>query len=231
MKLLALDTSTLTAGVAAGEDGRVLAERRRVVTTHSEALLALVDEVLAEAGLAVRDLDGVVCGAGPGSFTGLRIGLATAKGLCFAVGKPLALVSSLAALAARAPAGRPVCAVLDAHKGEVYAGVFTVEAGRPRPLGEEQVLPPGRLAAQLEPLAAGGGLVLVGDGVQKYPELLLPGATRLDDEGGPRPGDLLRLGFERLARGEHDPLETAGPRYIRPSEAELVKQSASKSNT
>src|SRR5678815_4486507 len=120
MKILALDTSTLTAGVAAWEEGRVLAERRSRVTTHSDALLAMIDEVLREAGWTPQTADGVACTAGPGSFTGLRIGLATAKGLCFAAGKPLLCIPSLEALAARAPDGR-IAAVMDAHKQEVYA--------------------------------------------------------------------------------------------------------------
>src|ERR1700761_5339320 len=105
MIVLALDTATLASAVALWRDGQLLAERRRLVTTHSESLLAMIDESLAEAGLRPPQLDGIVCGAGPGSFTGLPIGLATAKGLCLALDKPLVLVSTLAALAARAPAG------------------------------------------------------------------------------------------------------------------------------
>jgi tRNA threonylcarbamoyladenosine biosynthesis protein TsaB len=221
MKLLALDTSTLVAGVAVSVDER-LVERRTTVTTHSEALLGLIDEALRAAGVGPADLDGVVCGAGPGSFTGLRIGLATAKGLCFALGRPLVLVSSLAALAARAPDGR-VCATLDAHKAEVYAGVYRVAAGVPTAEGDEQVLPPTTLAAALARLAVEEPLIVVGEGARRYPELLVAGARLLDDDGAPRPAELVRLGALRLARGEADDLATSGPRYIRPSEAELVK--------
>jgi tRNA threonylcarbamoyladenosine biosynthesis protein TsaB len=215
--ILALDTATLMAGVAVfrADDGRVLAERRRVVTTHSEALLQLVDEALREAAVEPRALDAIVCGAGPGSFTGLRIGLATAKGLCFALGRPLVMVSSLEALAARAPDGR-ACAVIDAHKGEVYAGLFAVERGVPRALGEERVLAPAALADELR----SGGLVLVGDGVLRYRELF---AAPLDEDGAPRPADVARLGALRLAAGERSDLALAAPKYIRPSEAERMK--------
>src|SRR4051812_6985793 len=101
--LLAIDTSTLTASAAVLDGGRIVVERHAAATQTSEALLPLVDEVLREAGLAPTQLDALACGAGPGSFTGLRIGLATAKGLCFALGKPLLAVSSLAALALEAP--------------------------------------------------------------------------------------------------------------------------------
>ena len=111
----------------------------------------MIDEACARGGRAApRDVDVVACGAGPGSFTGLRIGLATAKGLCFALDRPLVMVSSLAALAARAPDGR-VCATLDAFKGEVYAGIFTVAGGVPildsQGSGAEAVLPPATLRA------------------------------------------------------------------------------------
>lgn len=225
MKLLAIETATRMAGVAAWADGRVLAERRQTVTTHSEQLMVMVDEALREAGWAARDLDALVCGAGPGSFTGLRIGLATAKGLSFALGRPLALVSSLETLAARVPDGR-VGAVLDAYKGEVYAGLYDVTAGVPRALVEEQAWPPARLA---EELAKHAPIVLVGDGAIRYPSLvaLLSGGARLyDEDGAPRPGDLARLGALRLAEGADDRL--AGPRYLRPSEAELFKEKKNK---
>ena len=219
MTLLAIDTATLQSGVALWREGRVLAERRRLVTTHSDVLLAMIDEAFAEARLAPSALEAIVCGAGPGSFTGLRIGLATAKGLCFALGKPLVMVSSLAALAARAPDGR-VCATLDAFKSEVYAGLFTVAGGLPVVDDREVVLSPARLVAWLQQAPAAW---VVGSGVAKYPELAAAGARLLDEEAGPRPADVARLGAARAAVGHFDDLATAAPAYIRPSEAELVK--------
>jgi tRNA threonylcarbamoyladenosine biosynthesis protein TsaB len=182
----------------------------------------MIDEALREAELQARDLSAVACGAGPGSFTGLRIGLATAKGLCFALGKPLVLVSSLQALAARAPEGARVCATLDAFKNEVYAAVFVVRGGLPQREGDEQVLPPARLLPRLRDLPA--PLYLVGSGTQRYPELLLPGSQMLDEEAGPRARDVARLAAARLLRGETDDLQAAAPTYIRPSEAELMRE-------
>ncbi|HEX9103702.1 MAG TPA: tRNA (adenosine(37)-N6)-threonylcarbamoyltransferase complex dimerization subunit type 1 TsaB [Polyangia bacterium] len=213
--MLALDTATLHAGAALWRDGALVAERRRVVTTHSEALLQMIDELFVEASVAPADVDAIACGAGPGSFTGLRIGLSTAKGLCFALGKPLVMVSSLAALAARAPDGR-VCATLDAFKGEVYAGLFDVRGGVPVRDGDEAALPPAKLLLQLD-----GVDYVVGSGAQKYRELA---ARLLDEEAGPRPADVARLAALRAARGDYDDLASAAPAYIRPSEAELVKQ-------
>jgi len=218
MRLLAIDTSTQQAGAAVLDGPRELACARRRVTTHSEGLLQLIDETLRAAGLTVRDLDGVVCAAGPGSFTGLRIGLSTAKGLCWATAKPLALVSTLQAIAARAPEGSCVCAVLDAYKGEVYAGRFLIEGGVPRPICDEVAIAPAALAAELR---AQGPMLLVGEGVLRWRELLVEGTTLLDEDGAPHPGDLGRLGARRLAAGEAADLAAAGPSYIRASEAEL----------
>ena len=200
MIVLAVDTATLQAGVAVWRDGRVLAERRQLVTTHSEALLAMIVESFAEAAVVPVDVDVVACGAGPGSFTGLRIGLATVKGLCFALGKPLVMVSSLAALAARAPDGR-VLAVLDALKGEVYAGLFDVTGGVPAPappFPTEAVLPPARLLERLDGAVPAVASV-VGSGALKYRELVGAGARLLDEEAGPRPADVARLGAARAA--------------------------------
>jgi tRNA threonylcarbamoyladenosine biosynthesis protein TsaB len=226
MKILALDTSTLTAQVAVWDE-RVLAERARPVSTHSETLLSLVDECLREAGLRASDLDAIACGAGPGSFTGLRIGLASAKGLCFALSRPLLLVSSLEALAARAPDGL-VCATLDAYKQEVYAALFRV-AGGCAAVDEkgERVLPPATLAAELSERAAGEPIAIVGSGVRRYRELLVPGVRLLDDEEGPRASDVARLAAQKIYRGETDDLARSAPRYIRPSEAELAKLKSS----
>ena len=220
MIVLALDTATTTSAVALWRDGRVVAERRRLVTAHSDSLLVMIDESFAEAGLMPRQLDGVACGAGPGSFTGLRIGLATAKGLCFALDKPLAMVSTLAAIAARAPDGR-VLAVIDALKGEVYAGLFDVVGGQPERAGDEGVIAPERLLAQLGDWQPA---VVVGSGALKYPQLVVPGARLLDSDAGPYPADLARLGAARFLAGLADDLATATPAYLRPSEAELVKQ-------
>jgi tRNA threonylcarbamoyladenosine biosynthesis protein TsaB len=156
----------------------------------------------------------VACVSGPGSFTGLRIGLATAKGLCFAAHKPLVCVPTLQALAARAPDGR-VCAVLDAHKQEVYAAIYSVAAGVPTLVEGEWVLPPADLRSRLD-----GEIPVVGDGALRYPEI--PG-RRLDEDGAARPSDVARLAALRLERGDADDLPSSGPHYVRASEAEIAR--------
>jgi tRNA threonylcarbamoyladenosine biosynthesis protein TsaB len=221
MLLLALDTATLVASVAVARDGAILAAGDAHADTHSEKLLPLIDALLRQAGATPAALDAIACGAGPGSFTGLRIGLATAKGLGFALGKPLVMVSSLAALAAGgASAGAPILAVLDAKKREVYAGAFEPDL---TPIGPEVVLPPARLAEHARAVAAGRDLVVVGDGAAAYPEAaaacgrVLDAARRTPDARA-----IALLAARRLAAGSVDDLAVAAPSYIRASEAEIA---------
>lgn len=138
--ILAFDTATPTARVAvASPHGDCLALRERTAARHSANLLALCDEVLRQAGIRVADVGAIVCGAGPGSFTGLRVGLAVAKGLALPTGLPLVLVSSLDALAcdlAQASAARRLLPCIDAGKGQIYARMYAATDGLPQPLGD-----------------------------------------------------------------------------------------------
>ncbi len=195
MKILAVDTATLTASVAVLVDGVIVASAQTRASTHSESLLPLVDEMLTRAGVAIGELDAIACGAGPGSFTGLRIGLATAKGLAFALGKPLVLASSLAALAARVnDEGVTVLAVLDARKREVYAGLYQIVEGLPRALSPEVVLAPGKVIDHL----AGRQAVVVGDAPLAYPDAAAAWGTWREDLGTtPDAGCVARLALRR----------------------------------
>jgi tRNA threonylcarbamoyladenosine biosynthesis protein TsaB len=205
------------------EAGELVARRDARVTTHSEMLLALVREVLDEARLQPAALGAIACGAGPGSFTGLRIGLATAKGLCLALERPLVMVSSLQALALRAPPGTLAVPAIDAFKGEVYAGFYQRVAESSAPLraaADEAVLSPERLASILVERARGDRVRLVGDVLARWPQLAVS-SVDASDQGPPDALELGRLAALRRARGEHDDLAAAVPSYIRPSEAEL----------
>jgi tRNA threonylcarbamoyladenosine biosynthesis protein TsaB len=215
-RLLCLDTSTATARIALVDGaGTVLAQAQATGDRHSVHVLPLVDQVLRAAGLAPGDLDAIACGAGPGSFTGLRVGLAMAKGLALATGKPLLLVSSLDALAldiaaAGSAAGPATTAVpcIDAGKGEVYA--------RLTPGAEPWRLAPIALA---ERLTAHPDAVLAGNGAERHAAVfdgaLTGGARRLPIEG-PTARSIGLLALPRLARGEADDLEKAVPVYGRP---------------
>ena len=223
MIVLGLDTATWTAAVGVVRDQVVLAEDVEPASrSHVASLPALVERVLARAGLAIGDVEGLAISIGPGSFTGLRIGLGLAKGLAFAGGVPLAAVSTLEALAAVSGAapGETVCAALDARKREVYGALFRVdEDGSLRRLGPDVALAPEALVARLPP-----GAVLVGDASAAYPDLLGPGlVVRPFATHHPRGGVVARLGARLLAAGEAVDVGTVEPVYVRPSEAELAR--------
>jgi len=170
MRILAADTTTAINTVAVCEDGRVLAETVSACgRAHAERLLATVDWVLAEAGIGLGDLDGLAISIGPGSFTGLRVGAATWKGLALAQGLPLVPVPTLDAMT-RLGAFRDVevCPLLDARMGEVFGAVYRFEGAARTKLTEDRVCP---VEAILE--ASSDGAVFLGDGATAYRDRIL----------------------------------------------------------
>jgi tRNA threonylcarbamoyladenosine biosynthesis protein TsaB len=221
--ILAFDTSTPCARVAVlSPEGDCLATAEKVAARHSSNLLRLCDEVLCATGTTVAGLAALACGAGPGSFTGLRVGLAVAKGLALADRIPLVLVSSLDALAedlARSEGESFVLPCIDAGKGQVYGRLYRVAGGAPEPIGpDELVLLPEDLCRLVQEQAAGGAVAAGGNGVDRYQEIfraqLGVKAVRFQ-VAGPSALAVGRLARARLARGEHDDLETSVPRYGR----------------
>jgi tRNA threonylcarbamoyladenosine biosynthesis protein TsaB len=210
VNVLGIDSSTAVISVALLRDGVLASERSQAIEHDRTGLLSLVDAVVAEAGLAPSDLDAVAVGAGPGSFTGLRIGMATAKGIAFAVGRPLWAVSSLAALAHAALGAddaEPIAAVLDARRGEVYAGVYRRAGAGVSLVGDERVFAPSNVAAL--------GSRFTGDAAAPYPELAaLPGTWGATPTGR-------AVAELALAGTRADILVGGAPTYIRPSEAEV----------
>jgi tRNA threonylcarbamoyladenosine biosynthesis protein TsaB len=223
--ILAIDTSSLTGSVALCRGATLLAESLlHLRSTHSERLLVQIEQVLAMTGVSVEQLDLLAVVHGPGSFTGLRVGLATAKGLATAAGIPVVGFSTLEVLAMNLPlCPYPVCAFLDARKQEVYSGLFDCREGFPVAVGEEAVLPPADLLQRLE-----GDVALVGDAVPLYRSLIeqqlgtrakLPPAVAHQ----PRASAVAALAARRYAAGELPTTEALTPRYIRPSDADLPK--------
>jgi tRNA threonylcarbamoyladenosine biosynthesis protein TsaB len=217
--VLGIETATAVCGAAVSRDGAVLAEAQiSAPQAHSERLLALVGEVLAAAGIAVGGLDGIACSIGPGSFTGLRIGLSVAKGLAYAADLPLAAVSTLEALAARAVGdgraadGDTVLAAIDARRDEVYAASFLVSGGvltlRSAPAAHT-------VSALAATFGAGARIVLAGDGGAKLrraaPFLELPPA------GGETcaPGPVALIGERMLRAGVRADLASVEPAYVK----------------
>jgi tRNA threonylcarbamoyladenosine biosynthesis protein TsaB len=230
MRLLAVETSTLTGAVALLDAGSVVAESRvSVAVTHGERLMAAIDGVLRAGRRDLADVDAFAVALGPGSFTGLRIGVSTVKGLAFATGKPAVGVPTLDALAWRLPfCAYPVCPVLDAKKNEVYAALFRTREGALELLEAPRAVAPATLAEELR-AGTEGPLVFVGDAVATF-------ATIWTGILGPRarlaPADLRlpsavtvgELGGWALDRGEAGDPASLVPLYVRPSEAELARE-------
>jgi tRNA threonylcarbamoyladenosine biosynthesis protein TsaB len=196
--------------------------------SRSDDLIALIDRVLGEAGVELARLAAVAIGAGPGSFTGLRIGMATAKGLCFAAGVPLWSVSSLGALALDAAAVEPLADTLvvpafDARRGEVCAGFFRVEGDRVDAMGAERIMVPAELAAVVAELLREARLsraVLIGDALESHGVALAGvGEPLARARITPTARSVARLA---LAGSRVDVVQTGTPVYIRPSAAEVA---------
>ena len=227
--ILALETATGCGSVSLSRGGlagfRLLAECTiQQEITHSRRLLGSVAWVLQAAAVAWQDLDAVAVSYGPGSFTGLRIGMAAAKAIGMATGKPLLGVPTLDAMAlACPPAPGLVCCLLDARKQEVYAAFYRLgESGLPEPVSRPAVLPPARLLDSVrEPV------LLVGPGAMVYRELWAgrEGVTLLPDYlAQPKAQHIGLLAAHLLAAGSTlDPV-TAAPLYVRASEAEINLQ-------
>lgn len=213
MKLLALDTATEVCAVALWIDGQVL-ERNEIGGKHAERLLPMVDALLAEAGLALKQLDCIAFGRGPGSFTGLRIGAGVTQGLAFGADLPVIPISSLAALAQGVDAQR-VLAAFDARMQQVYWGAYQRGTdGLVSPLLPETVVDP--VAA---PLPAGQGWIIAGSGWDVYKNILQPrlsaaGASGLT-EIIPQARHVAALALSRFKAGDVVAPELAVPVYIR----------------
>ncbi len=190
MLILAFDTATTVATSALVRDGTVLGERR----SQARSVLADAELLLAEAGLAPRDLDALVTGTGPGSFTGVRMGLATARGLALGLGVPVAGVSTLAALEAGAPGAVPV---IDGGRGEVFALV----EGEPRALRPEELDARGR--------------TLVGGGAVRYREIFAGAEIPPDDDDRHVP----QARFHAELAADFGDAEAIEPLYLRAPDA------------
>ena len=221
MLILALETSTELGSCALWRDGVVSERICPAGKSHSETLLPLVRDLLAEAGLKVGQLDAIAFGVGPGAFTGLRVACGAAQGLAVATSRPLIPVTSLETLAVLAGADR-VLALLDARMGEVYSGCYQLIDGAYVLRGEIRVSAPDAVAFPVEP-----GWLACGNAIAAYPLL----AERLSMAGVPARADIVptaavvaRLAAQRAARGEGIDAALAAPLYVRDKVAKTVAE-------
>lgn len=215
---VALETATTQGSVAVGRDDRVVAEVAiGVQRRHAETLLPALEAALTLAGMRRESIEAVVVGGGPGSFTGVRVAGATAKGLAAGLGVPLVAYSSLLALAAGVPVDGPVCALFDARRGEVYGGCWRVGSG-----GVEELLAPrvGAVESVVAALAEVASPLFVGDGAVRYRDRLEAlGARVATTPAQPRASTLLWLAHHHGSEGEEADASWE-PRYVRASSAE-----------
>jgi len=222
LKLLALDTSTEACSVALQIGAEILSLDEVCPQQHSKRVLPMVQQLLSQAGIALKDLDGIVFGRGPGSFTGVRIGVGVAQGLAFGAGVPLYGVSTLAAMAQAAKRlyhADKVVAAIDARMAEVYLGCYQLDAaGLMQLTGEEIARKPAELVAADVPAGFGAAKVFgVGTGFQTYPDALTAWQQVhiCPQILYPSAQDMLVLSQVALTKGLFVVPELAEPTYVR----------------
>lgn len=230
MRVLAIDTSTLLGGVAIVDElsGMVIEVRLNVKSTYSERLMTTIDYALKQSGYTISDMDFFAVATGPGSFTGLRIGLSTVKGFSYATRKPIVSVPTLEALAQNFPLCRyPVCTMLDARKKEVYVALFEwKDEGLVRLISEMSV----KVNKALETMNEHDKVVFTGDGVILYKNEIVSfmgekAVFASPEKMVPSPANVACIGLQKALRGEFSEPVNLVPFYIRRSEAEIKAKS------
>ena len=232
MKILALDSSGLVASVAVMEDDNLIAEyTMNHKKTHSQTLVPMMDEVRSMVELDLSTIDAIAVAAGPGSFTGLRLGSATAKGLGLALNKPIIPVPTVDALAFNLYAsGSVICPLMDARRNQVYTGIYAFESGNMK------VLEP-QMAVDIEVIAEklcryGRNVVFLGDGVPVFRQKLESGLLEQLTAAGnqfafapahvnkQRAGAVGTLALQYIREGRTETADEHQPEYLRMAQAE-----------
>jgi tRNA threonylcarbamoyladenosine biosynthesis protein TsaB len=245
MKILAIETSTMLGGIAITDtlSGLIVEVRLNVKSTHSERLMTEIDHALRQAGLKVSDIDVFAVSTGPGSFTGLRIGLSTVKGFSYITGKPIVSVPTLHALAWNFPCCRyPVCTMLDARKKEVYAALFRWDNEDFIRVIDDMSIKVDRLLGRinennppLPPFSKGGEggfsdekIVFTGEGALLYRDKIIEvmgdkAIFATAEKMVPSPANVASIGIRKAMKREFSEPVSLVPFYIRRSEAEIKR--------
>jgi tRNA threonylcarbamoyladenosine biosynthesis protein TsaB len=240
MRVIGIDTATTVASVALVDNGLVISEkshpncasasngdRHISKSNHAETILPLLESLLESTGMSLQDINGLAVSIGPGSFTGLRIGLSTVKGLAYGWRIPVVGVSTLLAQAARVTHyDGLICTLLDARKDEVYAALFEKTGDAVRRISEDTVASAATIIEIIRPLTKGSPCLMVGDGAAVHEQLLL---QQLGDTALFQAGDfslsigatVARLSEHRFRSNDVDDLGSLTPVYLRRAEAEF----------
>lgn len=226
MKILGIDSSGLVASVAIAEDGNLTAEyTTNYKKTHSQTLLPMLDEIVRMTETDKSSFDAIAVAAGPGSFTGLRIGAATAKGLALAWDVPIVPVPTLEGLAYNLwECGSLICPIMDARRNQVYTGLYSFDGhGHIETVMDQMPMDIGELTDILND--RNENVAFVGDGIDRYREAI---ADRMKAEysfapahvNKQRAASIAALGMERWNRGLYEDGDAFAPIYLRKSQAE-----------
>ncbi len=223
MRILAVDTATTSCSVAIVDKTSLLSEFTLAKEeTHSKHLMDMIKAALRMSGLNFSDLDGFAVTRGPGSFTGLRIGISTIKGLVVASEKPVVGVSSLETLALQVSYSRDlICPILDARRGEVYFSRYRFLNGHLKKQTKERVAPPDQAVEDLNE-----SCLFVGNGALLYKEMILEKMGELASfapliQNTIRASTMAYLSMAKFENNDTDDIEKILPYYIRKSDAEL----------
>lgn len=219
MKFAAFETSTEWCSVALWVDGEAIGIEERAGNRHGELVLPMLERLLASAGVSIAQLEAVAFGAGPGSFTGLRIACGVAQGLGFARGLPVIGISTLEAMAEESGATR-VVACLDARMHEVYYSAIEKDGLRWR-----EIIPALCIAPASAPIPPGGGWIGCGNGFAVYGSL---GLSKVIPDIHPSAIAVARLAASRLVAGEGDDAALAAPVYVRDKVALTIEERSSR---
>ena len=231
MLILGIETSTKTGSVAVlNEENLVAQYTLNIEITHSERLMATVDRMLEDSAIAITDIDGFAVSIGPGSFTGLRVGLSTVKGLAFVTKKPVAAVPTLRALAWNLSyAAYPVCPLLDARKNEVYAALYEFHDADLVQVMEEKAISLADLRKRIT-----GKTLFTGEASRIYRKQI---EETLGDRAWfapvsacyPSAASVAEIGLGMIKNGETAEPDSLTPLYIRRPEAEVAWEKRKKS--
>lgn len=235
MKLLAIDSSSLVAAVAIIDEEQILAEY--IINhkkTHSQTLLPMLDEIARMIELDMKEIDAIAVSGGPGSFTGLRIGSATAKGLGLALGKPLIHIPTVEAMAYNFyETNKLICPIMDARRGQVYTGIYTFDNGKFTIVMDQTPTTMATLADKLNQM--GQPVIFMGDGVPVFKTYISENVS-VPFEFAPahlsrqRASSVAALGLEYFRAGKTETADEHAPDYLRLSQAERELQEKKEQN-